>query len=81
MKYYRVLPEYDNVEIWKTDERTCKNLFYTILVGNELYTKRELDKLLSGATIHRVKKGVQIFEEVNISKNRTYRAFGARFAM
>lgn len=69
MKYFRVKPEYD-----------CKPRFYEkpnhqlrqdgALVGGELYTPTERAKIMNGAWM---------FEEVDISRKRTYWFFGARF--
>ena len=65
MIYYRVRKEYDN---FPKDPRIHNG---DILVGNELYTEKEFNKLpyvYSGA-----------FEKVNIPKHQTYWFFGARF--
>lgn len=66
MTYYRVRKEYDNFP--KNPKiRSCD-----ILIGGELYTKKEFNKLpfiYAGA-----------FERVEIPKSQTYWFFGARFA-
>lgn len=68
MLYYRVKPEFDN---------HVYNNNFDFLVGNELYTEKELTrkKILFG-------RGVtfNMFEQVTIPKNKTFFFFGARFA-
>lgn len=61
MKYYQVLPKYDNY-------RLPKMLIY---IENELFTEKEVEK-------YGVNK--KYCKEVEIPKNQTYWAFGARFA-
>ena len=66
MTYYRVREQYDNFP------KNPKVRDGNILVGGELYTEKELNKLpyiYEGA-----------FERVEINKNDTYFFFGARFA-
>ena len=66
MVYYRVREQYDNFP--KNPNVTAGN----ILVGGELYTEKEFNKLpyiYAGA-----------FEKVEIPKKDTYFFFGARFA-
>ena len=66
MKYYRVRKEYDNFP------KNPKTRDYDILIGGELYTEKELNKLpyiYAGA-----------FERVEVPKSQTYWFFGARFA-
>ena len=65
MMYYRVRKEFDNFP--KNPRAHDGN----ILVGKELYTEKEFNKLpyvYAGA-----------FEKVNIPKHQTYWFFGARF--
>lgn len=65
MLYYRVREQYDNFP------KNPKVRDGNILVGGELYTKKELNKLpyiYEGA-----------FERVEIDKKNTYFFFGARF--
>lgn len=66
MTYYRVRKEYDNFP--KNPKiRNCD-----ILIGGELYTKKEFNRLpfiYAGA-----------FERIEIPKSQTYWFFGARFA-
>ena len=61
MKYYQVLPQYDNY-------RLPKMLIY---IKDELFTEKEVEK-------YGVNK--KYCKEVEILKNQTYWAFGARFA-
>lgn len=61
MKYFRVKKEYDNVRRNDGD----------ILVQNELYTEREVD---------RFKIPQKYLAVVNVRKNDTYWFFGARFS-
>ena len=75
MTYYKVKPEFDNVQIIKNRK------IFGFLVANELYTTKELEKLLNGARLCRcgIKAAIQAFEKVEINKNKTYWFFGARF--
>ena len=71
MKYYRVKPEFDNVTRYKLNRNgTC--IPDSVLIGNELYTSIERSKIANRK---------QMFDIVNISKNRTFFSFGARFEM
>lgn len=71
MKYYRVKPEYDNVTRYKLN--WCGACVPdSILVGNELYTLVERSKIANRQ---------QMFDVVNIPKNKTFFSFGARFEM
>lgn len=66
MTYYRVREQYDNLQ------KNPKVRDGNVLVGGELYTEKELNKLpyiYAGA-----------FEKVEIPKKDTYFFFGARFA-
>lgn len=66
MTYYRVRKEYDNLP------RNPRMRDGNILIGGELYTEKELNKLpyiYAGA-----------FERVEVPKSQTYWFFGARFA-
>ena len=65
MIFYKVRKIYDNFP------RNPKILDGNILIGDELYTEKEFNKLpfiYAGA-----------FERVEIPKSRTYMSFGARF--
>lgn len=90
MTYYRVKPEYDNAILYKPSTTTHSYVSAGVLIGNELYTPVEKMKLCSNACFVRDYSGrrtyilnteAPCFEKVNISKNRTYRMFGARFEM
>lgn len=66
MMYYRVREEFDQYPL---NPRVRDG---NILVGGELFTEREFNKLpyvYAGA-----------FEQINIPRNSTYWFFGARFA-
>ena len=66
MTYYRVRKEYDNFP------KNPKTRDCDILIGGELYTGKEFNRLpfiYAGA-----------FERVEVPKSQTYWFFGARFA-
>lgn len=69
MKYYRVKAKYDNKTryTWNNHHQGVPN---GIIVGNELYTPCEFEKL---AMYH------EWFEVVEVSKRDVYTVFGARF--
>lgn len=71
MLYYRVKPEYDNARL--LNRTTCA--FDLALVGNELYTEKEWERL-----VLRYRVSAIVCELVQISKRNTYFFFGARFA-
>lgn len=64
MVYYKVNKEYDGIKILSR-----RNLY---LISNELFTKKEIDKL----KIFAIDK---VFTKIEISKNKTYFSFGSRF--
>lgn len=69
MIYYQVKKEYDNVtRYYERPDHKLKN--GGILVANELYTERERTKIMNAD---------YMFNKIEISKNRTYYFFGARF--
>ena len=68
MKYYRIKQEYDNA-------RLLKRTFDGILIGNELYTDKEWERLVLK---YRVSEAV--CDIVNVKSKETYWFFGARFA-
>lgn len=84
MQYYRVKPQYDNCKLSRSFE---------ILVGTELFTAKEWEKACikwaNRNTLHRgenktvtpaVKQAFsRMFDIVEVSKNKTYWFFGARF--
>ena len=64
MVYYKVNKDYNGIKILSK-----RNLY---LVGEELFTKKEIEKLKIFA-IDRV------FTKIETSKNNTYFSFGSRF--
>lgn len=64
MIYYKVNREYDGIKILSR-----RNLY---LISNELFTKKEIDKL----KIFAIDK---VFTKIEVSKNKTYFSFGSRF--
>lgn len=83
MLYYKVLPKGDGVQVRKFN--WIKHVFEikTELVENELYTEKELARLLAGADLidrQKHEPGV-ILEPVEIPKNKIYWFFGCRFQM
>ena len=84
MKYYRVKPQYDNCKLSRS---------YEILVGTELFTEKEWEKAcVKWANRNNLRRGVnnavtpavkqefsRMFDIVEVSKNKTYWFFGARF--
>lgn len=70
MKYYKVLPEYDQKTRWKF-ARGGGLKMDGIYIKNELYTQRELLKYLDYSNY---------VVPVNIPKSKIYFIFGARFA-
>ena len=72
-EYYKVKSEYDNYKLYDLTTRKYKGF----LIGNELYTERELVKrnILN-------MRGVcpEMFELVKLSPRKIYFMFGARFA-
>ena len=83
MKYYRVLPNMDGVQVLKMRGHGCKRglTIDRYLVKNELYTPGEFKALLDGADFRGVRDGVQIFDTVDVPKTKVYWMFGARFAV
>lgn len=72
MKYYKVKKEYDNLQ--RYNGKTVN--FDGIWIANELYTEKELKKLVnSGVYIN-----LKYFDVIEISKNKTYWFFGSRFS-
>ena len=71
--YFKVKPEYDNFRLF--DINTGKDKGF--LIGNELYTERELVKrnILNMRGVRS-----EMFELVKLSPRETYFMFGARFA-
>ena len=71
MRYYRVKPEFDNFRLWRNGK------YAGILVANQLYTEKELEKRRV-LFCRRVR--FDMFERVEVPKNKVYWFFGARFA-
>lgn len=69
MLYYKVKALYDGARVTNK-----KGKYYTFLVENELYTKKEYNKLLGYTGVHPLQ-----FNPVEINKFKTYTFFGARF--
>lgn len=86
MKYYRVKPQYDNYKLSRSFE---------ILVETELFTVKEWEKAcIKWANRNTLNRGEnkavtpavkqafsRMFDMVEVSKNKTYWLFGARFEM
>ena len=70
MLYYRVKPEFDNRTKYGYVGSTYKLKELGILVGNELYTPAERQKIANSS---------RYFDVVRISQRKTYWFFGARF--
>lgn len=75
MTYYKVKPIYDNKVLSRIKNSNGKRIYYGILIGSELFTRREINIMY--------KKGVELqddyFEKIEINKTDTYIMFGARF--
>lgn len=65
MEFYRVKPEFDQTPTNRS-----------ILVGNEIYTKKEIENLRQSNGSY---FGIECFEREEISKQKTCWFFGARF--
>lgn len=72
MIYYKVKKEFDNKRI----HPFVKNNQF--LIANELYTEKELNKLFYNG-LRFYKDYLTFFDKIEISKNKTYFFFGARF--
>lgn len=71
MLYYRVKPEYDNARLLNRTTRA----FDLALVGNELYTEKEWERL-----VLRYRVSAVVCEPVQVNKRNTSFFSGARFA-
>lgn len=71
MLYYRVKPEYDNARLLNRTTRA----FDLALVGNELYTEKEWERL-----VLRYRVSIVVCEPVQVNRRNAYFFFGARFA-
>lgn len=67
MTYFRVPASLDNKVVYKDGKHVG------FLIGKELYTEREADRLKEGLKY--------LLEQVEVKRSRTYWMFGARFAM
>lgn len=76
MLYFKVKTKYDNTTLTRIDKRNNKPMYYGFLVGNELYTIKEIEhmKKYGVCGLYDIK-----FDLVEIPKNKTYFLFGARF--
>ena len=72
MLYYRVKPEYDNARLLNRATRA----FDRILIGNELYTKKEWERL-----VLRYRVSAVVCEPVQVNKRNTYFFFGEESPM
>ena len=70
MLYYRVTADADNRTRYLYSGTSYKLKESGILIGGELYTPREREKIANSD---------KFFEKVYISKRRVYFLFGARF--
>lgn len=70
MIYYRVKADCDNRARYKYVGHSTKIKEDSFLVGHELYTPAERKKIANSD---------RYFEQVEVSKRKTYRFFGARF--
>lgn len=71
MLYYCVKPEYDNARLLNCATRA----FDLALVGNELYTEKEWERLVLHYRVSAV-----VCKPVQVNKRNAYFFFGARFA-
>ena len=73
MRYYKVLPQYDNV--YKYPATHVYNYYgkpdYSFYIQNELYTETEIKKQ---------NLNTRYMEIIEIPKNKTYWFFGCRYA-
>lgn len=80
MLFWEVKPEYDGTIVTKTDRKGQQTVRRS-LIGNELYTDKELKRLMNSAALwgNRVKDDTIIFDGVDIKKGNTFWSFGVRF--
>lgn len=72
MKYYKVKNQYDNLRKYNGK----KVQFQGIWIGGELYTEKELQKIINTG----VYVNSKYFDIIEIPKTETYFFFGARFS-
>lgn len=70
MTYYRVKADCDNYPKYMCNHKDSKIERRGVLVGNELYTPAERQKIANSG---------KFFEVIEIPKTHTYWFFGARF--
>lgn len=70
MTFYKVKPEADQTRVYVAHK------YSGFLIGNELFTEKELSRKNWTWLIDR-----NVFDVVNVSKRKTYWSFGARFAV
>lgn len=76
MIYYRVKPEFDNrAKVHRDYGKTRYHYKYDIFIANELYTPSEIELMRK----KKIKLFNNMFDEIEIPKNKTYFFFGARF--
>lgn len=95
MIYYKVKSKNDNIELYAKNEFYNYFKKINFVISGELITKKELEKILKDYNFYNfqcnelakkqyyyTKKELikNIFDIVEINKNKTYIAFGARFA-
>lgn len=78
MKYYRVKPQYDNKRLCVIKRGKYVNCG-DILIARELYTVKEWEKVVKSHVFRC--SPADCVEAVEVSKNKTYCFFGARFEM
>ena len=76
MLYYRVKPKCDQMPRIKYSRYIAKQVPDGIFVANELYTTGELNKFYIPH-----ERFFDIFDAVEIPKNKVYWSFGCRFEM
>lgn len=73
MKYYKIKEKYDNkMYLIKKNNGTFKHGGF--LIGGELYTEKEFNKLKDKATVYN-----HYAEVIEIPKSKVHTFFGARF--
>lgn len=73
MQYYRVKKQYDQRPIIK-QLKSGRYEYVDFLIANELFTPAEYKKIISYSPTYE-----KCFTPANVSKNKTYVFFGARF--
>jgi len=73
MVFYQVNEKYDNFILWGSRDGFLMQ--FGFLIAEELYTKKELLKMKK----NNIKFPDDCFKKIEVSKNKTYWFFGARF--